>query len=150
MHVAGGEDFDYAFSYSMGGYTGILTPDMAAIDWMVTVNFRNGNEMGKDNPQEFQYQPRGYAKYADLYKLFGKEIFYTFYSDLNQYIQNNDEIEFGKPDDYDNDDWHTLQWSLRAGVNLTPLMRKLIVLYFIISTGMPIVCLLKTYCMYCF
>ena len=65
MHVVGKQNFDYAFSYSMGGDTGVLTPDMAAIDWMVTENFRNGNEMGTEDPrQEFQYQPRGYAKYA--------------------------------------------------------------------------------------
>jgi hypothetical protein len=64
MHTVAEQDFDYAFSYTMGGATGILTPDMAAVDWMVTVNFREGNEMEKDYPQEFQYQPRGYGKYA--------------------------------------------------------------------------------------
>ena len=65
MSNVGGQDFDYAFSYSMGGATGILTPDDAAVDWMVTVNFREGNEMKNEGEaQEFQYQPRGYAKYA--------------------------------------------------------------------------------------
>ena len=64
MSNVGGQDFDYAFSYSMGGDTGILTPDDAAVDWMVTVNFREGNPMENDDPNEFQYQPRGYAKYA--------------------------------------------------------------------------------------
>jgi hypothetical protein len=67
MSVAGGQTLEYAFSYSMGGDTGILTPDMASVDWMVTVNFREGNEMETDFPQEFQYQPRGYAKYAGEY-----------------------------------------------------------------------------------
>lgn len=49
----------------MGGETGDLTPDRASVDWMISDNFRNGNEMGRNDPvQEFQYQPRGYAKYA--------------------------------------------------------------------------------------
>ena len=44
---------------------------------------------------------------------------------MNDYIENNDgEIEFGRPDGYDADDWHTLQWSIRAGVDLTPLLRE--------------------------
>ena len=78
MNVSAGQDFDYAFSYSMGGRTGILTPDMAAVDWMVTVNFREGNEMERNFPQEFQYQPRGYAKYAG-------ESYFSIYSSINTF-----------------------------------------------------------------
>ena len=38
---------------------------------MITDNFRNGNEMNKENNEydEFRYQHRGYAKYPDLARL---------------------------------------------------------------------------------
>ncbi|MEM0912043.1 MAG: M60 family peptidase N-terminal accessory domain-containing protein [Pseudomonadota bacterium] len=47
----------------------------AAIDWMVTHNFRNGNPIGYDPTTDFQpietsYQTRGHAKYIDLAAIF--------------------------------------------------------------------------------
>lgn len=61
----------------------------------------------------------------DLYTLFGKDMLYNFFYALNQYTENNGgDTHFGNPDEYDYDDWHTLQLSIVAGVNLAPLMRK--------------------------
>lgn len=48
----------------------------AAIDWMVTANFRNGDPIGWDpttdfEPAELPYQARGSAKYVDMADIFG-------------------------------------------------------------------------------
>ena len=44
LNVKFGEDFDYAFANSMN-FLPYLTPDQAAIHWMVTENFRDGKDM---------------------------------------------------------------------------------------------------------
>ncbi len=70
-----GVDFDTAFAGSFGPSYGVmgLTPDEAAIDWMITPNFRNGSEMEQPGTtkDQFGYQQRGYAKYADVARTFG-------------------------------------------------------------------------------
>ena len=54
-----GVDFDEAFAYSRGHDR--KTVDQAALDWMVTPNFRDGNRMDNSNTEfdEFRYQHRG-------------------------------------------------------------------------------------------
>jgi len=64
--------FDDALKYS--GYQ-LFTRTDAAIDWMVTYNFRNGSSIGFDpttdfEPIETSYQARGHAKYVDLADIF--------------------------------------------------------------------------------
>ena len=70
-----GIDIDTAFRES--STTSVKhTIDEAAISWMITENFREGNPMSLTTGQfrqEFSYQPRGYAKYADIVQLFGWE-----------------------------------------------------------------------------
>jgi len=54
-----------------------FTFEEAVFDWIITTNFRQNLPMGFDNsvPMEdkdmLKYQPRGWAKYADIVKLFG-------------------------------------------------------------------------------
>ncbi len=61
--------------------------DDAAIDWMVSENFRNGRSIGFDlGHEELQYQARGYAKYLDIADIFGGweamgKIYKTFYDE---------------------------------------------------------------------
>lgn len=81
-----GLSYDEALKYS--GYQEFSRTD-AAIDWMVTHNFRNGNPIGYDpttdyQPIETSYQARGHAKYVDLADIFGGwevlgDIYRTYY-----------------------------------------------------------------------
>lgn len=83
-----GEDMDIAMRHST--YQKFSRLD-AAIDWMVTTNFRNGNPIGWDQttdyqPKELPYQARGSAKYLDLADIFGGwdalgKIYKTFYDE---------------------------------------------------------------------
>ena len=52
LNVKFGEDFDYAFANSMS-HLPYLTPDQAAIHWMVTNNFRDGKDMDHSNTEHF-------------------------------------------------------------------------------------------------
>jgi hypothetical protein len=119
-----GIDFDTAFINSFPR-TGTYTVDNAAIRWMVTENFRNGNEMDYSNTitDEFRYQHRGYAKYADIARLFGWEVISNFY-----YQEHLDYMVAEKPSycllDLSDVDDRTFRLSIQAGVDLTPLIRK--------------------------
>ncbi|MCH2055770.1 MAG: M60 family metallopeptidase [Thalassotalea sp.] len=67
-----GLDLDEALGYS--GYQKFTRTD-AAIDWVVTHNFRNGNPIGYDpttdfEPIETSYQARGHANYSDIADIF--------------------------------------------------------------------------------
>ena len=79
-----GDDFDTAFQKSMGGQDN-FTVDNTAVNWMVTVNFRNGNPMDSSHTtlDEFRYQHRGYAKYADIARLFGWQAVKKFFKQEN-------------------------------------------------------------------
>ena len=82
------EPMDTAMKYST--YQKFSRLD-AAIDWMVTANFRNGDPIGWDpttdyQPAELPYQARGSAKYLDLAAIFGGwdalgAIYKTFYDE---------------------------------------------------------------------
>jgi hypothetical protein len=117
-----GMDFDEAFRRSFDNpdrYHYGFTPDRAAVDWMVTVNFGNGAEMDYSNTEadEFRYQHRGYAKYADIVRLFGWDALKNFYT------QENLDLIAGTPGDgLSATDSRILRLSVAAGADLTPLI----------------------------
>ena len=80
MNQKFGVDFDKAFRQSRGAAN--YTVDDAAIHRMITENFRNGKPMDKSNTtlDEFRYQARGYAKYADIARLFGWQALKNFWN----------------------------------------------------------------------
>jgi len=112
------EDLDVAFSLSIPQSNGAFTTDNAAIDWMVTTEFRDGEEMNYSNTylDQFKYQNRGSAKYANFVKLFGWQAFMNF-----NFAYNND-VENGLIASEFDTDSRTLRLSKAAGVDLTPLI----------------------------
>ena len=70
-------NFDEAFKKSLHNPP-LFTVDGAAINWMTTLNFRNGVDMDRTGSEknEFRYQLRGYAKvcFAVLMFLISKYI----------------------------------------------------------------------------
>ncbi len=65
LNIMYGFSFDDALKYSLKQH---LTRTDAAIDWMLSYNFRHGNPIGRDPTSflETAYQARGHAKYVDL------------------------------------------------------------------------------------
>ena len=119
-HMTFKKVFDKAFN---GGYLvpgQFHSPDSAAVDWMVTANFRNGNEMDKSfgDFSQFAYQHRGFGKYADITRLFGWESVTSYYHQKN--LDANDRIV--RDEDMHKDDARTLQLSIAAKYDLTPLV----------------------------
>ena len=121
-------ELDLAFSKSFANRSQ-LTVDEAAINRMVTENFRNGRPVNVTNKpgDEVKYQHRGYAVYADIAKLFGWEPLVQFWTeDQENYIAGAD-FNFIKgrkfPANINNDptDKRILRLSITAGVDLTPL-----------------------------
>jgi hypothetical protein len=115
-----GANFDEAFRVSWGssGLSG-FTPDSAAVDWMTTVNFGNAAEMDYSNTtkDEFRYQQRGFAKYADIARLFNWKALTDFY------LQENLDYNAKTPSDGLNAvDSRILRLSVAAGADLTPLI----------------------------
>lgn len=103
-------------------------PDDAAVHWMITPNFRDGTEMDHSHTEldEFRYQHRGYAKYADITRLFGWEAFTSHYHQESvDYMQgidrDNPKYNFGL--DSEQASWpdiRTLRLSRSASYDLTP------------------------------
>jgi hypothetical protein len=131
-----GADLDTAMAYSLD--TGYYTIDGAAIHWMITENFRNGKEMDHDDSvlNEFRYQHRGWAKYLDIARLFGWQALRSFY-----YEENLDAEMARTPpgSELDAVDSRTLRLSIQAGVDLTPLIRKLCVVVQYSSPALTVV-----------
>ncbi len=116
-----GQTMDESFKFSSGQH---LTLDQAAIDWLITFNFRNNNPMSCDpemlNPSEcheVRYQHRGHAKFIHMADMFGWEsvsrmnkYFYDKWK-LNpvdsQYVSSDEVIKYA---------------SNATGVNMAPLM----------------------------
>ena len=119
LNVKFGEDFDYAFANSMS-HLPYLTPDQAAIHWMVTENFRDGKDMDHSNTEhdEFRYQHRGYAKYADIARLYGWDKLINFYRQQHLNCNNENECLGG----FQSVDDRTMKLSIAAGYDLTPLI----------------------------
>lgn len=100
------------------------TIDEAAISWMITENFREGNAMSSTSGQfrqEFSYQPRGYAKYADMVRLFGWDPIEDFYADLNDRYDNGTYTYTGNVNTAPTDQ-RILYMSKAAGYDLRPLL----------------------------
>lgn len=119
-----GMDLDEAFGISGSGArvgAGAYTPDQAAVHWMITENFRDGLEMDRTNStlNQMRYQHRGYAKYADVARLFGWEALRSFYrAEHAAYLHHqNTPRTLGSADDD-----RILRMSIAAGADLTPLM----------------------------
>jgi len=125
-------DLDIAFSESLER-DGNWSIDNAAISWMVTENFRQGNNMDHTNTQrdEFRYQHRGYAKYVDIARLFGWQVLINFFYQENLHYRsygNNNSIEgLSVTDD------RTLRLSMAAGYDLSLLIRKFFIVCFLCS-----------------
>lgn len=113
-----GVDLDTAFGKSF--HKDSVSLDQAAIMWMVTENFRQGNPMDISNSEanEVRYQHRGYAKYVEMVHLFGWEVLEKFWqSNHADYAKG---IEY--PRNADPTDNRILRLSQNAGADLTPLV----------------------------
>ena len=119
MNQGFGFSLDRAFSLSMGNKE-TISLDQAAIMWMVTENFRQGNPMNITNStkNEVRYQQRGYGKYVEIASLFGWGALNDFWTSVNldyldgiTYNRNNDEA-----------DSRILRMSRTAGADLRPLV----------------------------
>lgn len=109
-----GVDLDEAFRRSLDGNPG-MTRDHAAITWMVTEHFRNGEPM---DASEMMYQHRGHAKYVDIAALFGWEALHRFWHS----VQLDCERGITYPKNADPPDSRILRMSKAAGADLTPLI----------------------------
>ena len=110
-------DFDLAFAES--SHHKYFTVDEAAINWMVTANFANGQPMDKSSTpnDQFRYQHRGYAKYADIVRLYG----WDAYTNFNRQ-EHLDFINNVTTNDLSDTDSRILRLSISAGFDLTPLI----------------------------
>jgi hypothetical protein len=120
-HVKFGDHFNVAFKGSQDHDN--YEPDDAAVHWMITPNFRDGNEMDHSHTEldEFRYQSRGYAKYADIARLFGWEAWTSYYNRRNLAFEAGTSIDTWA-DGLDGTDARTLHLSTAAGCDLTPLI----------------------------
>jgi hypothetical protein len=113
-----GMDIDSALGMSFGNSPRI-SRDQAALNWMVTPNFRAGRPMDISNTtkDEVRYQQRGYAKYIEIAALFGWDVLGTFN------MQENLDYMAKKPSDGLNGiDSRILRLSRAGGVDLRPLI----------------------------
>jgi Peptidase M60, enhancin and enhancin-like/N-terminal domain of M60-like peptidases len=113
-----GVDIDLAFGKSFLNQTQI-NRDQAAINWMVTPNFRDGKAMDISNTtkDEVRYQHRGWAKYIEIAALFGWDKLSGFYKQEN--------LDFGSAvasDGLTAVDSRIYRMSKAAGADLTPLI----------------------------
>lgn len=119
-----GIELNQAFEDSFSAYGLFHSIEEAAISWMISENFREGNPMSTTTGyyrQEFSYQPRGHAKYADLVRLFNWEALESFYAKTSESYENGIL-------DYDSNvnavptDDRLLRMSQAAGYDLRPLI----------------------------
>lgn len=121
-----GVELNKAFEESFNGYGISHSIEEAAISWMITENFRSGNTMSsktREMRQEFSYQPRGHAKYADLVRLFDWKAIEDFYANTSK-MYDRGEINFSEPNrvnEVPTDD-RILRMSQAAGYDLRPLI----------------------------
>jgi Peptidase M60, enhancin and enhancin-like/N-terminal domain of M60-like peptidases len=113
-----GVDIDLAFGKSFGNQAQI-NREQAALNWMVTPNFRAGKAMDISNTtkDEVRYQQRGYAKYVEIAALFGWSVLENFYKQEN--------LDFVTPvasDGLSAVDSRIFRLSKSAGADLTPLI----------------------------
>jgi hypothetical protein len=113
-----GMDIDTALGRSFGNNPQI-TRDQAAMNWMVTPNFRAGNPMDISNTtkDEVRYQQRGYAKYIEMAALYGWEVIDSFYRK-----EQLDFIAQTPSDGLTQKDSRILRFSRTTGVDIRPLI----------------------------
>ncbi|MDF7799300.1 M60 family metallopeptidase [Pontiellaceae bacterium B1224] len=114
-----GWSLDEAYGSSVNNMKHLTLDDVAAM-WMVTENFRTGNEMNHSNRpgDEFKYQHRGYGKYVEIANLFGWDALGRFWHADNERWQPGDKV----PQNNDPVDDRILRLSKAAGADLTPLI----------------------------
>ena len=116
-----GKSMDDALIYSIQQR---LNFDEAALDWILTPLFRNGDRMGIDNVNydnyldgiQTSYQTRGYAKYADIAKLYSWEKL----GDINSYFYEERIINSLAGNSYQ-DDIYIGAASQKMNINMAPL-----------------------------
>ena len=110
------ENIDEALGESMGRHKE-LGREVAAVNWMVTPNFRAGAAMDITNSEknEVRYQERGYAKYVEVAALFGWDKLEAFWAEENRVAVP------GKDPSIETDS-RILRMSIAAKVDLTPLI----------------------------
>ena len=113
-----GMDIDAALGESFGNAP-YITRDQAALNWMVTPNFRAGNPMDISNTtkDEVRYQQRGYAKYIEMAALFGWEVIDSFYKK-----EQLDYINQVPGDGLSEVDSRILRFSKTSGTDVRPLI----------------------------
>jgi hypothetical protein len=113
-----GVDIDLAFGRSFSNQVQI-NREQAALNWMVTPNFRAGKAMDTSNTtkDEVRYQHRGWAKYVEIAALFGWPALDNFYRQ-----ENLDFITPVASDGLAAVDSRIFRMSKSAGVDLTPLI----------------------------
>ena len=113
-----GVDLDVALGKSFLNFAQI-TRNQAALNWMVTPNFRAGKPMDISNTtkDEVRYQQRGYAKYVEVAALFGWSALENFYKQ-----ENLDFITPVASDGLSSVDSRIFRMSKSAGADLTPLI----------------------------
>ncbi|MEI6412367.1 MAG: M60 family metallopeptidase, partial [Bacteroidota bacterium] len=113
-----GMNIDQALGESFDNHPQI-TRDQAALNWMVTPNFRAGKPMDISNTtkDEVRYQQRGYAKYVEMAALFGWEVIDSFYN-----REQLDYIAQTPSDGLKDVDSRILRFSRAAGVDMRPLI----------------------------
>ncbi len=119
-----GKSIDEALGESMGTFPNLgshITREVAAANWMVTSNFRDGKAMDIGSKTEVSYQQRGYAKYAEIAALFGWETINTHYLQENN-IFRNPAVAADKDLGLNDDEGRILKWSIAAKADLTPLI----------------------------
>jgi|GEM_PF-1570204 len=117
-----GVELNEAFSESFFSLN--HTIDEAAISWMIAENFRNGMPMSITNGDylnEMAYQPRGYAKYAEIVRLFGWEALEKFYYNLNESYENGTYPFTGNVNNVPTDG-RVLRMSIASGYDMRPLL----------------------------
>jgi Peptidase M60, enhancin and enhancin-like/N-terminal domain of M60-like peptidases len=119
-----GVDLDTALSksFNSGASSGAtIDRDQAALNWMVTPNFKAGKPMdiSHTTKDEVQYQHRGHAKYVDIAALFGWGALESFYKEENRVADLNPQPA---SDGLSAVDSRIFRLSKSAGVDLTPLI----------------------------
>ncbi|MFN0175747.1 MAG: M60 family metallopeptidase [Saprospiraceae bacterium] len=113
-----GMGIDSALGKSFGNHP-YITRDQAALNWMVTPNFRAGNPMDISNTtkDEVRYQQRGYAKYIEMAALFGWEVIDSFHRK-----EQLDFINQAPGDGLTDVDSRILRFSKTTGADMRPLI----------------------------
>ena len=114
-----GMELNKAYALSVGE-NARLSIEQGALMWMVTQNFRKGNDMDHSNSEgdEMKYQQRGYGKYAEIVNLFGWDALSRFWKSVHEDYEKG--ITY--PTNTDPTDNRILRMSKAAGVDLTPLI----------------------------